>query len=157
MSENIVPDDVVVAKVASIQRCVARAREEITASGDAFATDHTRQDAAILNVTRGCEQTIDLANHLIRMNKWGVPTASADGFRVLVREGVIDGAMAERLRRMVGFRNTAVHQYEDLNMDIVRHVIEDGLDDLLSFSRTVVRYLSGGDTGEDSRQDGAAH
>jgi uncharacterized protein YutE (UPF0331/DUF86 family) len=70
---------------------------------------------------------------------------------------VIDGAMAERLRRMVGFRNTAVHQYEDLNMDIVRHVIEDGLDDLLSFSRTVVRYLSGGDTGEDSRQDGAAH
>ncbi len=59
-------NDVVINKVQSIQRCVLRAREEYRAAGGQFQSDYTRQDAAILNITRACEQAIDLANHLIR-------------------------------------------------------------------------------------------
>ena len=43
-------DDVLVNKAAIIERCVARAREEYAAAGDHFATDFTRQDAAVLNI-----------------------------------------------------------------------------------------------------------
>lgn len=59
--------DVIAAKVASIERAVSRAREAYVAAGATFATDRTREDAAILNVQRSCETTIDLAQHAVRV------------------------------------------------------------------------------------------
>ena len=53
--------DVALNKIQSIQRCVQRAREEYAADPDSFDTNFTRQDAAVLNVLRACEQSIDLA------------------------------------------------------------------------------------------------
>ena len=45
-------DDVLVNKAATIERCVARAREEYEADPATFAAHFTRQDAAVLNVER---------------------------------------------------------------------------------------------------------
>ena len=47
-------DDVLINKAASIERCVARAREEYASDPATFATNLTRQDAAILNIQRAC-------------------------------------------------------------------------------------------------------
>ncbi|MBY0448789.1 MAG: DUF86 domain-containing protein, partial [Hyphomonadaceae bacterium] len=69
-------DDVVIAKAAIIGRCVRRAREERAAAGAGFATDFTRQDAAILNVERACEAAIDIAFRLTRIKGLGAPAAS---------------------------------------------------------------------------------
>jgi len=38
---------------------------------------------------------------------------------------------------MVGFRNIAVHQYQDLDLDIAESVIRDGLEDLLVFAEGI--------------------
>ncbi len=56
-------DDVVLNKAATIERCVRRAREEYAAAGAGFATDLTRQDAAILNIQRACEAALDMGQH----------------------------------------------------------------------------------------------
>ncbi|HVY83628.1 MAG TPA: DUF86 domain-containing protein [Caulobacterales bacterium] len=126
-------DDVIVAKASIIERCVARAREELAASQD-FANDYTRQDAAILNIERACDAAIDIANRVIRLKALGAPVSSRDSFAKLVDIGVIEQALGERLNRMIGFRNLAVHQYEKLDIAIVRTVIEISLDDLLALS-----------------------
>ena len=127
-------DDVVINKVGSIQRCVLRAREEYGLAED-FRTDYSRQDAALLNITRACEQSIDLANHLIRVFKLGVPTNSRESFSKLEQAEIIEQELSERLQGMVGFRNIAVHQYERLNLAITVSIIENGLDDLVTFSK----------------------
>ena len=59
--------DLIDFRAASIERAVSRAREEYVAAGATFATDRTREDAAILNVQRSCETTIDLAQHGVRV------------------------------------------------------------------------------------------
>ncbi|MBI3713293.1 MAG: DUF86 domain-containing protein, partial [Burkholderiales bacterium] len=69
-------DDVVLNKAATIERCVARAREEYAAAGSDFATDFTRQDAAILNIQRACEAALDMGQHLIRRDKLGLPQSA---------------------------------------------------------------------------------
>ncbi len=76
-------NDVVVNKIQSIQRCVRRAREELAAGSKEFDTNFTRQDAAVLNVLRACEQSIDLANHVIKTHKLGIPTSSGESFDLL--------------------------------------------------------------------------
>jgi len=136
-------NDVVINKVQNIQRCVRRAREEYQRNAEGFATDYTRQDAAILNVVRACETAIDLANHVIRIRKLGIPQSSAESFELLKAERVIDPELADRMKKMVGFRNTVVHQYTKIDLAIVGAVIVRGLDDLLAFADKIRGCLSG--------------
>lgn len=132
------PDNVIVAKADIIERCIKRAREELAASAD-FASDYTRQDAAILNVERACEAATDIMNRIVRPRALGAPASTREGFDRLVRAGIIAQPLADKLMRMVGFRNLAVHQYQTLDIAIVRAVIEKSLDDLLEFSTRALR------------------
>ena len=132
-------NDIVINKIESIQRCVKRAREELAAADD-FEHDYTHQDAAILNVTRSCEQAIDLANHVIRREKLGIPKDSGDSFDLLATGRLIGDELSRKLKKMVGFRSIAVHEYQDVDIAIVRTVIQDGLDDLLAFTDRVLEW-----------------
>jgi uncharacterized protein YutE (UPF0331/DUF86 family) len=131
--------DVITGKAASIQKCIARAREELDLAGAGFPEDYTRQDAAVMNMTRACEQAIDLANYIIKQKKLGVPSDSGDSFRLLAKASVIPEDLAPKLVRMTGFRNIAVHEYQQLDMDIVVSVIRNGSEDLLRFTEIAVK------------------
>ncbi|MBI5304308.1 MAG: DUF86 domain-containing protein [Chloroflexi bacterium] len=136
-------NDIVVNKIQSIQRCIIRARQEYQHDPAGFATNYTAQDAAVLNVLRACEQAIDLANHLIQTHKLGIPNSSAESFDLLARKSVIDAALAEKLKRMVHFRNTVVHQYQQMDIEIVKTVIVSGLNDLIQFGDRVLMFIQG--------------
>jgi uncharacterized protein YutE (UPF0331/DUF86 family) len=136
-------NDVVINKIQSIQRCVRRAREEYQADPGGFASNYTRQDAALLNVVRACETAIDLANHIIRVHKLGIPVSSADTFELLKAERIIDSRLAERMKKMVGFRNTVVHQYTNIDISIVESVIVSELDELLAFADKIREHVNG--------------
>lgn len=132
------PDDVLFNKAATIERCVSRAREEFAAAGDRFATDFTRQDAAVLNVQRACEAALDMGQYLIRRDKLGIPQSARDVFALLATVGWIEAPLADRLQKMVGFRNIAVHDYQALLIPIVTEVITRHLDDFLAYSRRLL-------------------
>lgn len=63
-------DDVLINKAATIERCVARVREEYAKDPVTFSIDFTRQDAAILNIQRACEAALDMGQHVIRSESW---------------------------------------------------------------------------------------
>lgn len=126
-------------KVAAMERSVARAREEFAAAGSNFATDFTRQDAAVLNILRACEAAIDAANILIRERSLGIPQSSRDSFKLLADAQLIPASLSARLQRMIGFRNIAVHQYRVLELAIIEAVLQRDLDDLLTFAQTIAR------------------
>ena len=52
-------DDIALNKLAIIERCLARIREEYAGHETELATDFTRQDAIVLNLQRACEAAID--------------------------------------------------------------------------------------------------
>lgn len=131
-------DDVLINKAATIERCVARATNEYEKSPATFASDFTRQDAAILNVQRACEAALDMGQHLIRRERLGVPQSSRDVFALLAQAGWIDAALSVRLQKMVGFRNIAVHDYQTLQLPIVEAVITKHLGDFTTYSQTLL-------------------
>jgi uncharacterized protein YutE (UPF0331/DUF86 family) len=132
-------DDVVLNKAAIIERCVRRVREVYADNPSHLTSDLTRQDSIVLNLQRACEAAIDLAMHLVRRYQLGIPQESRDAFDLLVASGRLDAGLGEHLKRMVGFRNVAVHDYTRLNLDIVRSIIEQRLDELLAFSSLALR------------------
>ena len=140
-------DDVLINKAATIERCVARAREEYHANPASFATDYTRQDAAILNIQRACEAALDMGQHLIRRDRLGVPQSARDVFSLLARAGYIEDSLADSLKRMVGFRNIAVHEYQTLQMPVTIAIITQHLDDFLDYSRRMLQRDASGANG----------
>ncbi len=101
-------------------------------------TSLTRQDAAILNIQRACEAALDMGQHLIRRERLGVPQSARDVFTLLAQGGWIDAALADKLKRMVGFRNIAVHDYQSLQLPITVAIIETHLDEFLDYSRSLL-------------------
>lgn len=132
-------DDVLINKAATIERCVARAREEYFSDPATFATNLTRQDAAILNIQRACEAALDMGQHLIRRDRLGVPQSARDVFTLLAQAGRIEKPLAEGLQRMVGFRNIAVHDYQTLQLPITVAIIEKHLDEFLDYSKALLQ------------------
>lgn len=128
-------------KIATIVRCIERAREERVAAGQGFSKDYSRQDAAILNITRACEAAVDLANMLIRKRRLGVPGDMKESFFLLQRAALITPELFERMKGMVGFRNLAIHQYQDINLEIVEAILRKDLDDLLALAQVLRPHL----------------
>ena len=73
-------DDVLLNKVAIVERCLLRIEAEYIGHEDEFDTNYTRQDSIILNLQRTCEASIDIAMHLVRIHKLGIPQESREAF-----------------------------------------------------------------------------
>lgn len=61
----------------------------------------------------------------------------AEAFDALAARGVITSDLAERLRRAVGFRNVAIHQYEAIDRAIVHAIAHGGVEDFRQFAESV--------------------
>jgi uncharacterized protein YutE (UPF0331/DUF86 family) len=134
-------DDVALNKTAIIKRCMKRVAEEYGGT-PARLENYTIQDSIILNIQRACEAAIDLAMHVVAKRNLGVPQDSRSGFDLLREAKLIDADLAERLKRMVGFRNIAVHNYQVIQFDILQAIIEKRLGDFEEFTDAVQKFLS---------------
>lgn len=131
-------DDVLLNKVAIIERCLRRIDEEYSGHESELDTDYTRQDSIILNLQRTCEAAIDAAMHVVRLRRLGIPQDSREAFVMLREAGVLPAELTDHLQAMVGFRNIAVHDYRKLNIEIVRSIIQKRLADFREFSQIIL-------------------
>ena len=74
-------------------------------------------------------------------DRLGEPDTSRDVFRLLERGGIVTADLGGRLERMAGFRNVVVHLYQEVDLGIVRDVVENHLDDLLQFATAIRQRL----------------
>lgn len=132
-------DDVALNKAASLERCVKRIVEVYAGDDKNLYDNLTAQESILLNLQRACERSIDLAMHLIRKRRLGVPQDSREAFKLLLTNGLLDQKLANSMKRMVGFRNVAVHEYANVKVDIVKSIITQHLDEFLIFSERILR------------------
>lgn len=124
----IVPDDVMFNKAAVIERSLRRVRAIYRE--DPELADLMHIDALTLNVERACQAAIDLAIHVVASKHLGMPQSQADAFRLLADAGEIDRKLSERMIGMCGFRNILIHQYQDLDTDLLHDVASKHWQDL---------------------------
>lgn len=127
----IKPDDVALNKVAIIERCIKRIHEEYQADPD--LCDYTHIDALTLNIERACQACIDLAMHIVAVRHLGIPQSSGDAFVLLQKANLIPAEIAQAMRAVTGFRNIAVHQYQEMDLNILRYIAADGWKDLRQY------------------------
>lgn len=127
------PDDILLNKAAIIERCMRRMHQEYEANP---ALDNlTHVDALTLNIERACQAAIDMAMHVLASRHLGIPQGSADAFRLLLKADVISEHVTRRMQAMTGFRNVVVHEYQQLDLDILRSIAESSQQDFMQFCR----------------------
>ncbi len=122
-------DDVIINKIAIMEKCIRRIHEEYDGHEDELLYNYTKQDSVILNLQRACEAAIDLGTRVVRLKKLGIPQRTRDVFSFLSTNQIISEKLAQALQSMVGFRNIAVHGYQKVNLDIVHAIIRNNLSD----------------------------
>lgn len=128
--------DVLLAKLASIERCLARIRT-VTHGDPTTVRELDVQEIVLLNLQRGIQAAIDLAAHLISANGWGLPESLKHHFTILEQHKVVEPDLADRLRKMSGFRNIAVHDYQTLDPGILEAIVASHLTDLEEFADAI--------------------
>lgn len=133
----MVERDVVLAKVGTIHRCLRRIQEARSETRGLRPQDS--QDIVELNLQRAVQASLDLAGHVVATEDLGLPEKLAENFTLLERAGLIDSELGNRLRKMAGFRNIAVHEYAAVDPEIVKSIVEKRLGDLEELARVVLR------------------
>ena len=87
------------------------------------------------------EACSDIAGHIIADLKYRVPQGYADTFAVLGENSLIDEALAGSLSKMAKFRNVVVHDYDQVDAEIVINILKRQLDDFVRFKDAVIAYL----------------
>ena len=85
-------------------------------SENELEANFTKQDTILLNIQRMCEASIDAAMHMVRRHRLGIPRDSRQAFTMLVNANLLDWQIGKHLEAMVGVRNTAVHNYTEIDM-----------------------------------------
>ncbi|HDZ00160.1 MAG TPA: DUF86 domain-containing protein [Nitrospirae bacterium] len=135
------PDrDVVLAKVAAIQRCLKRIKETTDLDPDSL-DDIDKQDIFILNLQRAVQAAIDLATHIIASEGLGLSDTIKDNFKLLKNAGIINEQLTDRMESMAGFRNIAIHDYQAIDIDILKSILIKHLKDIEDFYTTVLLYF----------------
>jgi uncharacterized protein YutE (UPF0331/DUF86 family) len=136
------PDrDIVLTKIAAIERCLGRIRE--TTGGDPASIEELdKQDIFVLNLQRAIQAAIDLAGHIVAADKLGLPETVRANFTLLRNAGVISADLGRKMEAMVGFRNIAIHNYQALDPEILKAILQERLSDLEDFSSAILRIDS---------------
>ncbi len=125
-------DDIDLNKAAIIRRCLQRIAEEYR-DDPGRLDDFTIQDSIVLNILRACEAAIDLAMHRVAQGLLGIPQTSRDAFELLAQNAIISQACATAMKHMVGFRNIAVHNYQNLQTPVLHAILRKHLADFETF------------------------
>ena len=128
-------------KLESLRRCLARIRTKLPLTSDTFKTDFDVQDIISLNLTRAVQMAEDIGAHIVSSQQQVTPTSMGETFEQLGQSGVISSDLAVQLKKSVGFRNIAVHNYSTINWDIVQSIVQEHLQDFDAFGKAIVHYL----------------
>jgi uncharacterized protein YutE (UPF0331/DUF86 family) len=133
--------EVVEQKLESLRRCLRRIETKCPTDAAKLAADIDLQDIVSLNLSRAVQISVDIGMHLIAGMEVPPPDTMGQTFDVLAQQGVLSSELAGSLKKAVGFRNIAVHNYESINWDIVHSIVKYHLADFSEFAKVVAMRL----------------
>lgn len=135
----MVDNDVVLRKVGNIQRWLKRIRD-VTGLRPESLDNLDAQDVFVLNLQRAVQSSLDLAAHVIASEGLGLPSSLKENFSLLQKSGIVSADLSERLQRMVSFRNIAIHEYENIDVDVLKSILKHHLPDVEAYYAAIIQH-----------------
>ena len=134
--------ELIESKLEALRQFVRRIRDKTPTSVRTLSGDADLQDIISVNLERAVQVCVDIAAHIIADSEEAPPATMGASFDALQRLGVLPAELALQLKRAVGFRNIAVHTYQDIDWSVVFEIVTTRLDDFGRFAGCVAATLS---------------
>lgn len=126
-------------KLARIESCLAELRR--LAQPAALESDIREQRFVEHTLQIAIQAALDVASHVVSDRCLGEPRTNRELFDLLHRDGWLDESLTATLKNMTGFRNVLVHGYDDVDLAVVKDIVNNRLGDLAAFVEAVRRRL----------------
>ena len=103
-------------------------------SFEEFTADPERYGSTERFLHLAIEALIDMGNHVIADSELGVVNWYSDIPKIMAEKEFISSELGEKWIRMIGFRNTLVHEYIDIDRKIVYDVLQNNIHISFDFS-----------------------
>lgn len=133
--------EIVEQKLESLRRSLQRIETRCPPDPQTLVANIDLQDIVTLNLSRAVQICVDIGTHLIAGMEVPPPDTMGQTFDILAQQGVLDDTLATRLKKAVGFRNIAIHNYERINWMIVHSIARHHLVDFTEFAKMVALKL----------------
>lgn len=140
----------VLRKLSAIDEYLQQIREFAGVSIDEYKSDWKSQRIVERTLQMLIETCADIANHIISDRNMRIPTSYSDTFKVLLENDTIDENLFAVMERMAKFRNIVVHQYEEVDAEIVIIILRKHLDDFVRFRDAILGSLKAMPSGANS-------
>ena len=133
---------IILDKLSSLKRCVERVESKVPETSAVLKVDFDLQDIISLNLQRAVQVSVDIAAHInAGFDDTRPPASMTDSFDNLNRAGILSESLCIRMKKSVGYRNIAVHEYSTINWDLVFSVATKNLNDFREFSKSIFTWL----------------
>ena len=125
-------------KIESLRKCLLRVEQRRPDSIEELLEDIDAQDVLVLNLSRAVQLCVDISVHILSGLEQTIPDTMGQAFTELSSAGIISNELAEKMRNAVGFRNIAVHNYDDIDWAIVYAIAHEKLSDFKMFVQQIL-------------------
>jgi uncharacterized protein YutE (UPF0331/DUF86 family) len=130
----------ILAKIDELDRYLGELRQIAPSTFDEYAAiEKKRSSERLLQLCVEC--VIDVCKLLVVQLRLGLPSEESDLFRKLEKERILSPENAETLRRMRGFRNILIHEYAEVDDNLVFEFATTRLQDFEAFKKEIIAAL----------------
>lgn len=133
---------VVEQKIESLRKCLLRVEQRCPDSLEDLLSDIDAQDVLVLNLSRAVQLCVDISLHILSGRDQPVPETMGQAFTELAAESIINNELSEKMRKAVGFRNIAIHNYQEINWAIVYAIAKEKRIDFKQFAKQVLSAIT---------------
>jgi uncharacterized protein YutE (UPF0331/DUF86 family) len=135
-----VDPDVVRELLAALRDYISRL-ERMEFQREELLKDIDRQDLVSHRLHTAVEAMIDISMHLASGLNLPKRHKASDVIALLGEEGILSSELTQRLTKAPAARNVMVHEYYDVDYELIADNYEDNILDLKDFAREITQYL----------------
>jgi len=107
--------------------------------------DHTLQGAVLHYLQLSIECVIDIGELIISRLKFSKPDQAREVIKILGDNKILTDDFASRFCSVAGFRNILVHEYAEVDLNIVHSYLQNSLKDFDIFAQSIAKFIKSKD------------
>jgi uncharacterized protein YutE (UPF0331/DUF86 family) len=129
-------------KLSKIKDMIRKIRD-LDFSDQAGYDESLLQDALVFRLVQAVESAIDIGTHIVSDLEITRPESYKDLFLVLAKHKVLSEKTAKEMGQAAGFRNLAVHEYDEQKFDYaqVKKDYLSNLETLNRFNAEIIEFI----------------
>ncbi len=130
-------NDAIIKKIESLIRCLKRIELKRPQNIKLLINDLDLQDIISVNLERSIQISVDIAAIIISEQDIKPSSTMSGTFKALSDNKLISEDLSLKLQKSVGFRNISVHEYNDIDWELVFDIIHNHLSNFKMFIKEI--------------------